>query len=1472
MGDQPQGARSSEDKGKAQAPFPVATLKDQELNLRAYFNSQGRAEWIWSRVQAYLGIQGYGGHFLSSNRMSLEQDMMVLEVPTEQLHYKPKGYVGTQNEPWKDHTLESRALLSLLMTCLKSKPLKPIQKDKAFAMCISLAKICLVKAFDMNQVPAFPHVTLCEPDGSFKMGFLRFTKEGLCQGWGFLVQGIPGVQGLWNKMCGEAWRGHTISSHWEMAKMEDILAFLLFLATSPKLVLSGQTLWECVGKGALPNLLFFIAECMDVYATSLSHEPLAELPGMKTRKGNPRKKGDQVNQLIVMDRLKQERLHRWRIARTHSNLVTQHCKLMKSEAYISSVLHNQANATMFAGLKQVSVAWDPSSYGGRQTFVGMVYSAEKDLASYLLVQPLRNLLVSDLHEDLQEAGRRGRLKRVEGYVELRGLSAALRNLGLSLMDFDIPAGLHLAPLTANQLRLQQGDQWYIMNTEDGTVVPQIPAGLKLEQLPVLISISDQGPSNMAALNFLQFSAQALLCVCIFDPFHRAWNDLKLACRRATAYPWRTLLELTLVYNLAYGPFGSGSWFIKKQDCLRDFLAQESASSHVFQDHLHLICREMGVPEPQTLAEQQDFFNQLANLRSFSEKGPLVKLMRWFSYFDSALFYSGELFATRMVLLTTGANYDEDADEDLGPPLDPEATAAKDAKDPRAALAELKKKKGTWKLAPQLITNTNVDNQQMMLIVCRATWKHHASRARTLKSPKQVLAYNVAAAIHGKWAEELEDMVRHSCWERPGLEKQFKEEAGEDRSQLLQHHANFFEELLSVRAASLATATFSMPMRYNGTLSSDPGAAAQAFAQVKREWNILLQAEAAVAMGGRISFLNSLVWRKNPFIRALYLAYEQDLGTGCSLQRHVAQNLGDSRVVEVAHSQCKDILRQARTNTPSLTAIQHQLLMSGALEEREVPCIGIAPADKIFATSQERHQPLMDKMNPRSMKLPLSLQKMMEKPSVATAWPSPSPASMFGILASTEWLFKFWDGGFPPVALEKAWMTLLAGKPGTVVAQRSSGLLMKVVQAVEFGMLAWILDVQMEGEQAMYLMKPKRTCLGWFHIWDVSDWVVVPTQAQLVNPGVGPVAWIKVADPITLPMAICKEGVQITVKQIKHLLLELGIDFPSNMRRAALQALLIESCLDDPEDRAAAMAKVKEGAKVKENDIDSDLDEVLSALGDDEANYAEIKQFRKERAKKKKAAKEQEVPTKPRGRGRGRGKGRGKGRGSGKGKGKGNFAKRVKKSILKKGHEQSDPQPAAEPTLDQEAEDKAMPFVESDLPAEEGLDDEPFGGAAAASSSGAAPSIDYEKDMSKKKKEETLADDPPMKKSRQPKIKSPEEVLGQITPPGVTIGMLSSEHRFTSRMMMESPLFVGKMRQKYFTCSFGKRTNWQDALATVHEFCWRKWYVVREQLPLPEGMAEQVPGRVPPDILTQLGPHIEKLPPLKDVKKHKAKAK
>ena len=159
--------------------------------------------------------------------------------------------------------------------------------------------------------------------------------------------------------------------------------------------------------------------------------------------------------------------------------------------------------------------------------MGAAYSRRLDKAAWLLNQEMRPVMLGDIDDSLLPLARQSKLKRVTGYNELRALSASLRTLGSSLLDFKIPDGLIARPLAANEFRLKGPDGRYWVHDEDaGTTLPEIPASLgnQLHRLPMLVSVSDQGPVNTAALNFLQYGSPILID-CQWDTFHRAWNDI-----------------------------------------------------------------------------------------------------------------------------------------------------------------------------------------------------------------------------------------------------------------------------------------------------------------------------------------------------------------------------------------------------------------------------------------------------------------------------------------------------------------------------------------------------------------------------------------------------------------------------------------------------------------------------------------------------------------------------------------------------------------------------------------------------------------------------------------------------------------------------------------------------------------------------------------------------------------------------------
>lgn len=222
-----------------------------------------------------------------------------------------------------------------------------------------------------------------------------------------------------------------------------------------------------------------------------------------------------------------------------------------------------------------------------------------------------------------------------------------------------------------------------------------------------------------------YSSAALLFWSTWDPFHRCWNDIKGSLKKAKCQAWRCVLELALVANLNYGPFGSSTWFFKKRSKLEQFLLSTSVSHDKWQRFQHLICMERRQAEPSSPEDQQRLLDSMACIESFLNKGPLIKLMRWFSWFESMAYITGDFFATKMIL--------EDAEEDEGSAGEVEVEVLRLNQDHKQELNELKKRKGSWKLAPSLIHDKNLAIKDCIMAVGRASWKSFALRAKGVSS-------------------------------------------------------------------------------------------------------------------------------------------------------------------------------------------------------------------------------------------------------------------------------------------------------------------------------------------------------------------------------------------------------------------------------------------------------------------------------------------------------------------------------------------------------------------------------------------------------------------------------------------------------------------------------------------------------------------------------------------------------------------
>ena len=361
-----------------------------------------------------------------------------------------------------------------------------------------------------------------------------------------------------------------------------------------------------------------------------------------------------------------------------------------------------------------------------------------------------------------------------------------------------------------------------------------------------------------------------MLLCIWDPYHRCWNDIKNAAKKTTAKIWRCILELCIIHNLSFGPFGTGQFHFKKHAALNEFLQTESFQGEVWAKYQPMICQERRCWEPSDPDDCNRLFESMENIENFHTKGCLVKLMRWFSVFEAASAWGGDYYATRMILENSCKHEQNQQEVDAAPLED-------DTKDDKAQLGALKKRKGTWSLAPTLITEALVSKKDVLLSVGRAAWKLHAHRARCNKSPASVCQDFVEAAGQRKWTTELVETVSNSLWRLETIQHILPRFRLHEN--VLEWHMDFLRCLLQHRSMSLTCFHLLPPFRYAHLLSGQYPAAKAAHDLARREFAALLAAESAAAAGESVLPLQSMYWTLNPLIRAVYLAHEQDAERG-----------------------------------------------------------------------------------------------------------------------------------------------------------------------------------------------------------------------------------------------------------------------------------------------------------------------------------------------------------------------------------------------------------------------------------------------------------------------------------------------------------------------------------------------------------------------------------------------------------------
>ena len=166
-----------------------------------------------------------------------------------------------------------------------------------------------------------------------------------------------------------------------------------------------------------------------------------------------------------------------------------------------------------------------------------------------------------------------------------------------------------------------------------------------EKVPILVACLDQGSVGNAGM---AFALRNHMVHVKFDKIHRSIRDYKLAIGRACGGQFlRTQLHSSYVFSLNYKPFGTGGFFQRKQSMSESFLASHSTNSEIWIRYCELIALDMGLSSLNV--PDNELWDRMLQLPSFSKKGALVKLARWFSWSEVCNEMLAEYHAFKIVL-------------------------------------------------------------------------------------------------------------------------------------------------------------------------------------------------------------------------------------------------------------------------------------------------------------------------------------------------------------------------------------------------------------------------------------------------------------------------------------------------------------------------------------------------------------------------------------------------------------------------------------------------------------------------------------------------------------------------------------------------------------------------------------------------------------------------------------------------------
>ena len=1229
---------------EATVPLLLPLQGDQVLTGHAY--GDATIEWDWNRLANMAGLQDQKDHkYLASSWTTFQSEFQNAEVPIKELHYRG---IDAMKQDQLTHTMSSRATILMLA-------LIPTRKRFAAATKVMTLKLlaAIINCSCRTMVAAAGWwATIFGTDQMWHQHYISFNQAGVSHDADQLFNCNTEMQSMWQALMARTWAGHTIQTPCGHPSLFDVLFFLIWAKCHKE----SNNVWQHCAVHLWPKAIHFIGSLLHntglQIASNISqgNQQLQPAPVLKSRKGKPRRI-PMVNRLVLLQKCNAAKRHRVAAMQTHTDIVPGNANIVKHEQVIRVAIYTQKIAQAFKDCRHIAVSWDPSTYDV-ECMVAIAYSHQADIAAYLPIQVMQPLRSQDIHEDLRAFV--GKLTRLDGFSEMKALSNALRAIGAPLDQFNLPANWYIKKLQPHQKRITTGGKVWIQDMRSQTLQQAIPTGIDMNVQPLLVSISDQGGINRAALDYCQFKLGQLLLV-QFDSSHRIWNDIKAILKlkhqgTSQSTLWKTMLSTSLFYNINYGPSGSKAWFQKKKLQLDEFTSTIQCDQEPFLTYLPYICQERQIPEPMDHQGRHQIWETIPRMNNVNVLGPLTKLMRWWSWFQCYHHFDGECYATKMLMLAAigpdqGVPEDNNSKQDTKDALKQQQSNQKLTD--KEEIAKLKAKHGSYKLAAMMINPKTMFEKDLIYEVCRPIWSLHTHCTQNVVTPLQHAEYQCQLTMGG-WKDELVQLLQNSFQSTKLFRKLFPDCLHERLPALF----SFATKLVAKRGLSLASVSLRPPLRYNGLLL--PQHQWSTVSTMNQEWQHLLVLESQQEAGANIQPLEQCHFLFNSWVRLQYHLNEEAYNTGqpsaqTQLMQQVAtQHFGDSRIIENAHQGAKDILRDARHNVRSTTHKMGAVISCQALPQRKTNHIQVTDQEVANATLKSL-PPFVPLTQPAKHHLTKEFHQVMQHKAGQHWWPSTSAQSLFNEVCALEWLMHH-RGITPPdqptQGINHAVLTCLVGQPGQVVASQKQGVICMVLSMGATAFLACHLEVltSTKGQMEFQLPPQLHHChLKFHHVSSIDEWLNVPCSPKLAN-SYGPMILQQIAAPLPLPAARIHEGLALTVSQIQQCMAILGSPLPKQIAKVDAYAKFIAAFVTDEEKRKAAMdhSKCNKPDEADGQEEDEDYQELLDMVEDAENTkdpeiMEEKKKSKQERikgwlTKPRKPREEAKVGAKAKGRG------------------------------------------------------------------------------------------------------------------------------------------------------------------------------------------------------------------------------------------------